>query len=180
MKRGSTSVLLMALVAVCCLSLGEFAALRAQADPPEVAKAVQLIRDNGKMIALFAVPTYKFINCGHNDTRKLKDGGWEIVFTLNVDSTFFSNNIQMAFYFDQTGRYSWCKVLKSTTYYTPFHDAVGPADYEVLREVINELPEVNGNLKLLQQAEKFKSNAERLLAMYLQLQQIKQTVKNDG
>src|SRR3954451_342206 len=82
--------------------------VRAETEPPEVAQARELIKDNGRTIVYFALPSYKYVSTGYNDYRRLSDG-FELTYTFETKSTWRTNTTHMAFYFDTSGQFDHCR-----------------------------------------------------------------------
>ena len=141
-----------------------------EAEPPEVQRGRELIKDNGRSIVYFALPTYKYVGTGYNDFRRLSDG-YELTFTFECKSFWRTNTMRVAFYFDQSGQFDYCKLLRSTTYYTPFKDAVGKKEIVKLRSFLTDHPAVRDSRKLMRACED--ANARGLCELFLKLEQAK-------
>ena len=156
-------------------TLGGGGALQArEAEPPEVQRGRELIKDNGRSIVYFALPTYKYVGTGYNDFRRLSDG-YELTFTFECKSFWRTNTMRAAFYFDQAGQFDYCKVMRSTTHYTPFKDAVGKKEIAKLRSFMADHPTVRDSRKLLRECDDL--DARGLCELFLKLEQAKMPVK---
>jgi pimeloyl-ACP methyl ester carboxylesterase len=140
----------------------------------EVQQARELIRQNGRSIVYFALPTYKYIGTGYNDFRCLSDG-YELTFTFESKSFWRTNTTRIAFYFDTAGQFDYCKVLRSTTHYTPFKSAVGKKEIAKLRSFMTDHPAVRDSRKLLKQCDK--ADAKGLCELFLKLEQAKRNTE---
>jgi pimeloyl-ACP methyl ester carboxylesterase len=140
------------------------------AEPPEVQQAREVIKDNGRSIVYFALPTYKYVSTGYNDYRRLSDG-YELTFTFESKSFWRTNTTRIAFYIDQAGRFDYCKMIRSTTYYTPFADAVGNKELKKLRAFMEDYPAVRDSRKLLRECDE--ADAKGLCELFLKLEQAK-------
>src|SRR5262245_31212529 len=140
----------------------------AEPEPPEVQQARELIKDNGRSVVYFALPTYKYISTGYNDVRRLSDG-FVLTFTFECSSWWRNNTAQMAFYFDTAGQFDYCKVIRSTTHYDPFQSAVGKKEIAKLRGFMADHPAVRDSRKLTKECESL--GARDLCELYLKLEQ---------
>ncbi len=139
-------------------------------EPQEVQQAREIIKDNGRSIVYFALPTYKYVSAGYNDYRRLSDG-YELTFTFESKSFWRTNTTRMAFYLDQSGRFDYCKVVRSTTHYTPFKDAVGKKELKKLRSFMEDHPAGRDSRKLLRECDE--ADARGLCELFLKLEQAK-------
>jgi hypothetical protein len=145
----------------------------AEPETPEVQQARELIKDNGRSIVFFALPTYKYIGTGYNDVRHLSDG-FELTFTFECSSFWRNNTARVAFYFDQSGQFDYCKVIRSSTHYAPFTEAVGKKEIARLRAFMGDHPAVRDSRKLTKDCEAF--NAKELCELFLKLEQARKSV----
>jgi len=144
--------------------------VRAETEPPEVAQARELIKDNGRTIVYFALPSYKYVSTGYNDYRRLSDG-FELTYTFETKSTWRTNTTHMAFYFDTSGQFDHCRSVRSTTHYTPFTDAVGKKLLAKQRAFMADYPPVKDSRALLKISDE--ANSKALCELYLKLEQAK-------
>lgn len=135
---------------------------------PAVQRAQNLIRSQGQVIAFFSLPTYRFTSMGYNDYRPLDDG-FELNYTLIVQSKIQTNAIQVAFVFDSLGRFDFCKVLSHTTLWTPFGNAVGEEQLRAQRAFMTDHPLIRNSRDRLRLVEN--SGPKQLCEFYLQLEQ---------
>jgi pimeloyl-ACP methyl ester carboxylesterase len=164
MRHGIVTVL------VVVVGVGGGSVYAVEAEPPEVQRARELIKDNGRSVVYFALPTYKYVGTGYNDFRRLSDG-YELTFTFESKSVWRTNTTRMAFYFDPAGQFDYCKVLRSTTHYTPFKSAVGKKEIAKLRGFMADHPAVRDSRRLLKECDA--ADAKGLCELYLKLEQAK-------
>jgi pimeloyl-ACP methyl ester carboxylesterase len=159
-------------LAVFCFAFGGSIVLAVEIEPPEVRQARELIRNNGRSVAYFALPTYKYLSTGYNEYRQLSDG-YELIFTFETKSHWRSHTTRMAFYFDSAGQFDYCKSLRSTTHYTPFQSAVGKKELAKLRAFMAEHPAVRDSRRLLKKCDE--ADARGLCELFLRLEQARMT-----
>lgn len=159
---------LLAVFALTLLLSGPLSRAGADEEPAAVRKAKDLIKTNAQIIAFFALPTYDYKGIGHNDTRALDDG-YELTYTFEVDSAVRSNTMRLAFIFDREGKFDFLKVVRHTSYWTPFTDAVGTTELKAQRKFMAAQDKVKDSRKVLQFVEE--ANAKQMCELYLKLEQ---------
>jgi pimeloyl-ACP methyl ester carboxylesterase len=156
----------LALVAVLFVFQG--GVLAVEVEPVEVQRARELIKNNGRSIVYFALPTYKYVGTGYNEFRRLSDG-FELTFTFETKSLWRTNTTRMAFYFDTAGQFDYCRPLRSTTHYAPFQSAVGKKEMAKLRAFMADYPAVRDSRTLLKKCDE--AGAKGLCDLFLKLEQ---------
>ncbi len=142
----------------------------AETEPPEVQLGRDLIKDSGRSVVYFALPTYRYGSTGYNDYRRLSDG-YELTFTFVCKSLWRTNTLRMAFYFDPSGHFDFCKVLDCSAHYSPFKDAVGKKEIKKLRAFMTDHPAVRDNRDLMRKCDA--ADARGLCELFLKLEQAK-------
>ena len=152
------------------LVLGNTNGTRAETEPAIVQDARALIAENGRAIVYFALPTYTYVSTGFNEYRRLSDG-YELTFTFECKSMWRTNTMRLAFFFDQAGQFDWCKVVRHTSYWTPFTDAVGKKQLAKLRAFMADYPAVRDSRELMKVCEN--AGPKEMCQLYLKLEQAK-------